>query len=332
MKALLDTNIIILREAGASMNADIGILYKYLEKAKFEKYIHPVTISEIKKNSNHRTVQSFLIKMTNYTEILSPAPMHEKVAALSKREDTNENDKLDSILLNEVFCDRMEILISEDKKIHHKAGMLGIQDRVFRIETFLEKIAAEYPELIDYKILSVRQSLFGAVDLNDQFFDSFKEDYPDFAKWFNKKANEKAYITQNNSNGKLLSFLYLKREDKHEVYSDIEPTFKPKKRLKIGTFKIIGNGVRLGERFLKIVFDNALANKVDEIYVTIFDKREEQARLIELLEIWGFKLWGTLSFHLQDVKSFSSTDLPRLPYRVIPRFNIKNRVSSKFHR
>src|SRR5690606_41146356 len=65
--------------------------------------------------------------------------------------------------------------------------------------------------------------------------------------------------------------------------------FKPKKRLKVGTFKVISNGVRLGERFMKIIFDNALARKVDEIYVTIFEKRDEQQRLIALLEEWGFQ-------------------------------------------
>jgi hypothetical protein len=37
--------------------------------------------------------------------------------------------------------------------------------------------------------------------------------------------------------------------------------------------------VRLGERFLKIIFDNAFINKVDEIYVTIFDKRDDEKRL-----------------------------------------------------
>ncbi len=60
----------------------------------------------------------------------------------------------------------------------------------------------------------------------------------------------------------------------------------PKKRLKIGTFKVVASGFRLGERFLKIVFDNAIANKVEEIYVTIFDKTSEQKRLIALLTDW----------------------------------------------
>lgn len=44
---------------------------------------------------------------------------------------------------------------------------------------------------------------------------------------------------------------------------------------------------------LKVIFDNALQYDVEEIYVTIFNKRDEQLRLIYLLEDWGFKHWGT---------------------------------------
>jgi hypothetical protein len=50
--------------------------------------------------------------------------------------------------------------------------------------------------------------------------------------------------------------------------------------------------VRLGERFLKIIFDNAFINEIDEIYVTIFDKRDDEKRLITLFEEWGFVLHG----------------------------------------
>ena len=85
---------------------------------------------------------------------------------------------------------------------------------------------------------------------------------------------------------------YIKKEGKDENYSDIEPIFSHKMRLKIGTFKVITNGFKLGERFLKIVFDNALLNNVDEIYVTLFHSREEHDRLIGLLEDWGFNYYG----------------------------------------
>ena len=86
--------------------------------------------------------------------------------------------------------------------------------------------------------------------------------------------------------------MYIKTEDENENYFDIVPIFKPKKRLKIGTFKVTSNGFKIGERFLKIIFDNAIKAKVDEIYVTIFEKSSEQIRLINLLEEWGFEKWG----------------------------------------
>ena len=293
MKALLDTNIIIHREAGKVTNQDIGILFKWLDKVKYQKCIHPVTIYEIEKNPNVATVSTFKIKMESYEKLLTVAPMSPEVINISTKYDINENDKNDTILLNEVYNYRVDILISEDKKIHQKAEQLGISERVFKINSFLEKIYAENPDLVGYQVLSVQQKLFGELILSDPFFDSLKEDYPGFERWFNSKANEKVYVTTNEENNLLLSFLYIKPEQATEVYSDIEPIMLPKKRLKIGTFKVVSNGVKLGERFLKIIFDNALVQKVEEIYVTIFNERDEQKRLISLLEEFGFRQHGT---------------------------------------
>lgn len=292
MKALLDTNIIIHREASKVVNQDIGILYRWLERAKYTKCVHSLSVSEIGKYQNQQIVDSFKIKLDSYELIEIPSPLQEEVIAVSGRNDVNDNDKNDTLLLNEVFVGRVDILITEDKKIHKKAIELSIEDKVFTIDSFLEKTFSEHPELVNYKVLNVQKIKFGRINLDDNFFNSLKEDYIGFDKWFIKKFDEEAYITVNSNNGLLLSFLYLKVEGKDENYTDFSPMFSPKKRLKIGTFKVINNGFRLGERFMKIIFDNALKNNVDEIYVTIFDKRDEQKRLIDLLEQWGFVLWG----------------------------------------
>jgi len=313
-KALLDTNIIIHREAGKVVNQDIGILFKWLDKVGYQKCIHPITISEVNKNSNSGTVATFNIKMDSYEQLLTVAPMSPVVATISNKHDVNDNDKNDSILLNEVYNYRVDILISEDKKIHAKAEEIGISDRVFKINAFLEKVYAENPDLVGYQVLSVQQKLFGELFLTDPFFDSLKEDYVGFAKWFNSKSNEKAYVTVNEENNMLLSFLYIKVEQPSEPYFDIRPTFIQKKRLKIGTFKVVSNGVKLGERFLKIIFDNAIVQKVEEIYVTIFNKRDEQRRLISLLEEFGFKRHGTKG---QDGELVYTREF-------IPRFNPQN--------
>lgn len=90
----------------------------------------------------------------------------------------------------------------------------------------------------------------------------------------------------------MLGFLYLKVEDDDEPYYDIQPQFSPMKRLKVGTFKIDSTGFRLGERFIKIIFDNAIQQGVQEIYLTIKNDRDDLAALIELLKNWGFVQYG----------------------------------------
>lgn len=292
IKALLDTNIVIAREAGGTKHQDIGILFKWLDRANYKKCIHPVTVYEINKNPNTATVFTFNIKLSSYEIIQFPAPMAREVSDVSEKNDLNENDFNDSILLNELYCGTVDLLLTEDKRIHHKARELNIHDKVFKINTFLEKTISENPSLVDYKVLAVRKEHFANLNLDDPFFETLKEDYPLFDNWFFRKREEVAYISYNTHNKRLLSFLFLKREFETEVYSDIQPIFKPKKRLKIGTFKVVGNGFRLGERFMKIIFDNALTFKVDEIYVTIFERREEQMRLVELMVNWGFEYWG----------------------------------------
>jgi predicted nucleic acid-binding protein len=290
MKVLLDTNIIIHRESARVLHEDIGILFNWLDKLKCEKCVHPITIQEINKLKEGELRRTFTVKLAAYTVLQVQALLHPKVQSATVGFDNNDNDRNDTILLNEVYSDRVDYLITEDRKISKKAAALDLADRVFTIDAFLEKVTIENPSLLDYKVLSVKKELFGNIDLNDEFFSTFKEDYPEFSRWFNKKSEKNAYVCK--AGEKVVAFLFLKIEDKNEPYPDIFPPFQAKKRLKIGTLKVALNGYKLGERFLKIIFDNALRFKVDEVYVTLFDKRIGQERLISLLEDFGFSRHG----------------------------------------
>jgi predicted nucleic acid-binding protein len=305
MKALLDTNIVIHRETAKVVEQDIGLLYRWLDKGKYTKVLHPITFEEIEKFGNAEVVRSFLAKMESYERIKLSSRMDPQVQELSDKTDKDENDRNDSHLLNEVFVGRVDILITQDRKMHRKAAEMGISDRVFNINSFLEKVVTENPTLVDYRVLNVKKKRFGELDINDPFFESFKIDYPGFKKWFIQKTDEYAYVSMNTEANRVLSFLYLKSEDQSESYADITPPFESRKRLKIGTFKVISNGFRLGERFLKIIFDNALERKVDEIYVTIFDRTDEQKQLIQLLEQWGFYQHGQKGKELVFIRPFN---------------------------
>ena len=136
-KVLLDTNIIIHREATRILNQDIGILFKWLEKGHYSKCVHPITIQEIQKNSNSDAANVILTKLDSYEQLKIASPLQPDVVDVSKRYDKTPNDLNDTALLNEVFLNRVDFLITEDKKIHQKAEALGIQDKVFKIDSRL---------------------------------------------------------------------------------------------------------------------------------------------------------------------------------------------------
>jgi predicted nucleic acid-binding protein len=328
VKVLLDTNIVIYREAVTVVNEDIGVLFRWLDNLHHTKCIHSVTIEEIEKHLDPKVRNTFEIKLGNYNVLKTKAPISEAVRLITEPLDKNQNDLNDTIIINELHCGRVDVIITEDKKLLNKALLLGISDRVFTIDAFLEKVTAENPELADYKVLSVRKSLFGNLDLPDDFFASFKEDYPGYTKWFNSKADEPVYVCL--SEDKPIALLYLKIEDKDEDYSDIDPPLPKKRRLKVGSFKVTLNGFRLGERFLKIVFDNALRLKVDEVYVTTFNKRIEQQRLINLFEEYGFYHHGFKKgpggnelVYIRSCERLANRLTPKLTY---PFFSIAGQV------
>ncbi len=290
MRILLDTNIIVHREASKVYNQDIGLLFNWLDKMHFEKCVHPVSIEEISTYKDADVVNTMKVKIHNYNVLKTISPDSDAISSL-RLNDKSTNDINDTSILSELVNNRVNYLLTEDKGIHRKARALGIADKVYKIDSFIEKLVFENPGLSEYKVLSVKKEYFGNINLKDAFFNSFKEDYAEFENWFNSKADKESYVCLVENEVK--AFLFLKVENAGENYIDITPAFAIKKRLKIGTFKVTSTGYKLGERFLKIIFDNALANNVDEIYVTIFDKREEQQRLVNLLEEWGFRKWGS---------------------------------------
>ena len=130
----------------------------------------------------------------------------------------------------------------------------------------------------DTALNPMKVEAFKDITLDDPFFGTLKADYPGFAQWFARKANEKSYVIRDDQ-GAVQGFLYLKREN--GVVDDVTPPLPAAFRLKIGTFKVEAHGTKLGERCLKKAFDQAIALNVDEIYVTVFAKHEGLTRLFD---------------------------------------------------
>ncbi|ENH7109827.1 N-acetyltransferase [Vibrio fluvialis] len=131
---------------------------------------------------------------------------------------------------------------------------------------------------------------FADINLTDPFFNTLKEDYAEFSEWFNKKADNKALVLYNDG-GLIEGFLYCKFEN--GPGDDTVPLLPNSQHMKVGTFKFNPQQTRRGDRYLKKIFDYALAHKpeVDDIYVTVFGDKHKY--LVSLFEKYGFKKYGT---------------------------------------
>src|SRR5690606_2924987 len=115
-KALLDTNILIHRETKTVIRDDIGSLFRWLDVLKYEKCIHPLSVEEIRNFQDEIVVKSFEAKISSYYQLKTKAPRSETIKQIAEKWDVNKNDDIDTSLLNEVFANRVDILITEDRK------------------------------------------------------------------------------------------------------------------------------------------------------------------------------------------------------------------------
>lgn len=295
---LIDTNIIIKRESSNNVTFEIASLFNWFAKKGSAIFVHERSKEELSTHRDEAVKNNMLTKLKSYNTL--PAFTHQPdnyFEAVISQYVKDQNGIIDNALLREVYDGNVGILLTDDNLILRKAQELYIRDRVLTSAELLSWFETCDPKNIEYKMLAVTLSEFGDIDLNSSFFDTLREDYEGIAfdNWFKKKARnkEKAYIFKNES-GLLQGFLYLKDEYEDEPdYLKVTPPLTPKRRMKVGTFKIEQTCFRLGERFLKIIFDNARSRKVDDIYVTLFEnKREGVKRLKLLMEEWGFRKHG----------------------------------------
>ena len=117
MRVLLDTNIVIHRENKRISNYSIGHLFRWLDRLKYDKVIHQYTIGEIGKYRDPETQEVLSVKLEAYNVIktvIQPDPGFLNIIGSAGKD---ENDYVDNCLLYEVYRNRVDYLITEDKAI-----------------------------------------------------------------------------------------------------------------------------------------------------------------------------------------------------------------------
>lgn len=122
------------------------------------------------------------------------------------------------------------------------------------------------------------------IDSTDEIFDSLRDGYDDFDKWWRNKCVAEHRLCWVVEQGLELAGICVR---KHEPRSEATVTLSGEKILKLCTFKVKPEfrGEKLGELLLKQALWFAQRNNFDLIYLTTFP---DQTFLIQILEYFGF--------------------------------------------
>ena len=102
----------------------------------------------------------------------------------------------------------VDSVISDNLLFHQIAKELGEADKVFSSEEYMERIVSNHLDMNDNDFI-IEKVQFKDIDVNQSFFDSFRDEYVGFNNWFKRKSDEYVYVSTGKNNN-LTSFLYLK--------------------------------------------------------------------------------------------------------------------------
>ena len=295
MRFLLDTNILIGREDYKITPPDVQDMFRYGILAKIQFLVHSVSVQDIERDKNEQRREILLAKIKAYPLLESPClpdfnadpEFFQKIGYPQKPQ-----DYVDSTLLYSVYKNAVDFLISEDQRLHRKAKKLSIARRVLHIDDAVSYFRNLLPKNKVSAPPAVKNTYVHNLNIADRFFDSLKRQYPEFEEWFENisRQGRKCFVFWR-LDGTIGGLLIYKIE---EEPVEATPRFLPKKRrLKLCTFKVEHTGYKLGELFIKLAIEYSVVNRIDEMYLTCFEKGND--RLIDLITEYGFIKWGTNS-------------------------------------
>lgn len=292
MNILLDTNIIIpLEDTNRVLDSSFAELRKLSTEQQHCLYIHPMQFDDINRDKNQERREIVLSRLRQYSQIENPPVLSVKECAELGLHQANENDKVDNNVLFALYRGAVHLLVTNDEGIHKKALRIGIQDKVYRLEQFIQFLQRSTSKKFTSDYTGVRERYLYEINKSQSFFDSLRKSYNGFDNWFQKCAEEqrKCWCIEDCENNVVAICIYKKEQD--AILTD-NGDVTLGSILKLCTFKVDASarGKKLGERLMYIAFDYCVKNNIDWIYLHTYG--EEQKTLVGLCEEYGFSLCG----------------------------------------
>lgn len=283
MRILIDTNILIHLEDNKVINDQFAKFYQLAISNKCDVYYHPACLRDVKKDKDLQRQSITLSKLNKYAQM--PDPATPSAAFITLVGQKNDHDEIDNQHLYQVQKGYVDYFITEDKGIYTKAKKINLEGKVISVSDGLKLLQEKYTLIIpQHPLLQECSTREIEKELSDGFFDSLRENYSGFNKWFIEKCakqNRYCYVLRIDSKVSAILVFHQEKSSEHNLPGINYDA------MKMCTLKVAETvfGYRLGELFLNKMFEMCIKRKINQLYLTVF---QHHTHLIALLEKYGF--------------------------------------------
>ncbi len=292
MNILLDTNILIpLEDTSKTLDSSFAELRKLSAEQHHCLYIHPMQFEDINRDKNQERRTIVLSRLKQYSHIENPPILSDQECNELGLSQSNDNDRVDNNILFALYRGAVHLLVTNDEGIHRKASKIGLQDKVYRLGQCLLLLQRYTTDPFVFDYTGVKERFLYEINKNQPFFESLRQSYDGFDKWFQKCAEDKRKCwCIEDGTGNIVAICIYKHEQDTPLTDNGD--IIPGRILKLCTFKVDpkARGKKLGERLLYIAFDYCVKNDLDWVYLHTFGK--EQKTLVGLCTDYGFSFLG----------------------------------------
>jgi RimJ/RimL family protein N-acetyltransferase len=288
-KLLIDTHVFIALEDQAEVAPEVSGMVRTCEQHGVRLFVHSAAVDDIKRDRDEQRRRVSLSKIQKYSHLsgIQPPPRAEletRFGPISK-----SNDAVDVALLYALELGAVDFLVTQDHGIHTRARKrsASLADRVLTIPDTVVWLRATF-EPTEVRLPQVQEVPAHAIPAGDEIFDSLRDGYPDFDRWWRQKCVAEHRLCWAVSIDGELAGLVVRKDETH---NEAGTRNYGRRILKICTFEVKPKfrGEKLGELLLKQVLWFAQRNRYDLTYLTTFPN---QATLIQVLEYFGFERTG----------------------------------------
>jgi len=285
MRFLLDTNILIHREDNREVPAELQKLLRLINQIGGSAILHPESIREIERDRDTNRKEIVKSKILSYPFLEKPSDYSRDDGFMNVvGKPSTPNDHVDNALLYAVVRNSVDYLVTEDIGIHKKASRLNVKERVLSIGEARQRLQPFLPSEIASHPSALKVEFVYNLNVKDVFFDSLRQEYPEFNDWFENISREARQCWVYQQSSCQIGALLIRKIEIEAI--DAVPPLPKKKRLKLSTFKVESTGYKIGELFIKLAVQYCIENSIGEIYLTHFTQAEDT--LVDLLVEYGF--------------------------------------------